>query len=124
MTTVTIGSLFIACLLPILCTGIAKIGDKSFNNRDPRSWLSKQEGFRKRANAAQMNSWEALALFTAALLVAHQTQGDAILITRLSAGFVVCRIAYIGAYLADVHAIRSLVWFAGFICTVALFFTA
>ena len=64
--------LFLACVLPIVATAIAKAGDRSFNNRRPREWLAKQEGYRARANAAQGNSWEALAVFGFALLSAYQ----------------------------------------------------
>ena len=60
----------IAALLPYAATLTAKIGGEKFDNRDPREWLSHQSGHRRRANAAQLNSFEAFPLFAAVLLVA------------------------------------------------------
>lgn len=53
--------LLIMGLLPIVCAGISKAGARSYDNRNPREWLAAQEGYRKRAVAAQQNSWEAFA---------------------------------------------------------------
>jgi len=69
--TTALWCLMIAALLPIVCTGIAKWGFKGFDNNRPREWLARQDGWRARANAAQQNSWEAFAIFSAAVLTAH-----------------------------------------------------
>ena len=61
----------IAGLLPYVATLTAKIGGEKFDNRDPREWLNRQSGHRQRANAAQLNSFEAFPLFAAAVVVAH-----------------------------------------------------
>ena len=114
--------LFIACILPIVATGIAKFGDKSFNNRRPREWLAQQQGYRARANAAQGNSWEALAIFGFALLAAYQRGAPAQTIDVLSVVFVVSRLLFILFYLADIHLMRTLVWTVGFGVSLALFF--
>jgi uncharacterized MAPEG superfamily protein len=114
--------LFLACLLPLIATGIAKAGDRSFNNRRPRDWLAKQDGYRARANAAQANSWEALAIFGFALLSAYQRGADSGTIDLLSMVFIVARFGFLAAYLADLHWLRSLVWFVGLGASLALFF--
>jgi uncharacterized MAPEG superfamily protein len=114
--------LFLACLLPLIATGIAKAGDRSFNNRRPRDWLAKQDGYRARANAAQANSWEALAMFGFALLSAYQRGADSATIDLLSMVFIVARFGFLAAYLADLHWLRSLVWFVGLGASLALFF--
>ena len=75
--------------MPIIATGIAKAGDRSYNNRMPRDWLAKQTGMRARANAAQANSWEALIVFGLALLSAVQRGANAG--TRGYAGDHLCR---------------------------------
>jgi uncharacterized MAPEG superfamily protein len=114
--------LFLACLLPIVATGIAKAGDRSFNNRRPREWLAKQEGYRARANAAQGNSWEALAVFGFALLSAYQRGAPSATIDGLAIVFLVARFGFLAAYLADLHWQRTLVWVIGFGASLALFF--
>jgi uncharacterized MAPEG superfamily protein len=114
--------LFLACLLPLIATGIAKAGDRSFNNRRPRDWLAKQDGYRARANAAQANSWEALAVFGFAVLSAYQRGAPTATIDLLSMVFIVARFGFLAAYLADLHWQRSLVWFVGIGASLALFF--
>lgn len=112
----------IAGILPYIAASIAK-GRSDFDNANPRDWLAKQEGFRKRANAAQANGFETFPLFAAAVIIAmtikHAPQHK---IDLLAAGFVVARIAYLGFYLANLAALRSTAWTAGAICVVALFF--
>jgi uncharacterized MAPEG superfamily protein len=114
--------LFLACLLPIIATSIAKAGDRTYNNRRPRDWLAKQDGYRGRANAAQGNSWEALAIFGVAVLSAMQRGVPQGTVDALAIGFIVARIVYLALYLADLHWQRSLVWFVGLGCSLALFF--
>ena len=114
--------LLIACVLPIVATGIAKWGGKAFNNRRPREWLAQQQGYRLRANAAQANSWEALAIFGFALLAAYQRTAPSSTIDVLSVVFVVSRLLFLLFYLADIHLARTAVWFVGFAASLALFF--
>ncbi|MEN9420473.1 MAG: hypothetical protein RI988_4094 [Pseudomonadota bacterium] len=123
--------LLVACLLPIVCAGIAKWGSFSrprsqggYDNHDPRAWLARQQGYRARANAAQANSFEALPLFIAAVLVAQQTGVAPTTVDALAVAFVALRMAYIGLYVADRAAARSLVWMAGVGVCVALFVLA
>ena len=114
--------LMLACLLPLLCAGISKGGDRSYDNRRPRDWLARQEGYRARANAAQANSWEALIVFGLALLSAYQRAAPAGMIDTLSLVFLVSRLGYLAAYLGNAHLLRSLVWSVGFAASLALFF--
>jgi uncharacterized MAPEG superfamily protein len=123
--------LLAACLLPIVCAGIAKWGSfgrsrgqGGYDNHEPRAWLARQQGYRARANAAQANSFEALPLFIAAVMVAHQAGVAAATVDALALAFVGLRVAYIGLYLADHAAARSLVWVAGVGVCVALFVLA
>ena len=116
-----------ACLLPILAAGVAKWGtfnrppsQGGYDNRDPRAWLARQTGRRARANAAQANSFEALPLFIAAVLVAQQMQVAQPVIDGLALAFVALRVAYIWLYVADLAAARTLVWSAALAVSVAL----
>lgn len=121
--------IIVASLLPIVCAGIAKSRgfgkrrrDGGYDNHQPRAWLSGLSGWQARANAAQANSFEALPLFIAGVLAAQQMQAPQPTVDALALGFIGARIAYIAAYLADQAALRSLIWFAGLACSIALFF--
>jgi uncharacterized MAPEG superfamily protein len=126
--TVASFCLLVACVLPIVCAGIAKSGTFStprskggYDNSDPRAWLARQTGRRARANAAQANSFEALPLFIAAVLVAQQTGAAQGLVDALAVVFVLLRVAYIALYVGDRAALRSVVWIAAFGVCVAIF---
>ena len=107
-------TLFIAALFPVVCAGIAKAGPGRYDNRNPRAWLGGLGGYQARAHAAQQNSWEALAVYTAALVAAVAAGVDHGTITTVAGVFLVARIAYLACYLADLATLRSLVWIAGF----------
>lgn len=122
-------SILVACALPIVCAGIAKSKgwgkprrEGGYDNHDPRAWLAQQTGRTARANNAQANSFEALPLFIAGVLVAQQGHAAQGTVDALALGFVAARVAYIGLYVADVQLWRSVVWTLGFGLAAALFF--
>ena len=119
--TLALWCLLIVSLLPVVCAGIAKWGFRGFDNRHPREWLARQEGWRARANAAQQNSWEALAMFAAAVLTAHVAGAPQPTVDLLAGAFVVARLLFILLYVVDRATLRSLVWIAGVACCVGLF---
>lgn len=112
-----------AGLLPYVATVSAKIGAR-FDNHMPRAWLAAQSGWRARANAAQMNGFEAFPLFAVAVLVAHQLGAPAARVDTLALTFVAARVAYIVTYIADWALLRSLVWMLGIGSAVAIFTAA
>ena len=123
--------LLLACLLPIVCAGIAKAGTFStkpaeggYDNRDPRAWLARQTGYRARANAAQANSFEDLPMFIASVLVAQQAGASQPWVDALAVVFVVLRLVYIALYVKDRAAWRSLTWIAGLGVCLAIFLLA
>jgi len=120
--TIALWCVLVAGVMPIVFAGIAKAGDKSFNNRRPREWYETVSGYRKRAWWAQQNSLEAFPLFAAAVLTAHLAGAEQTLADALAVTFIAFRIAFGVCYLADVHLARSLTWLGGFACCVALFF--
>jgi len=131
MTSMTISQLclLVACMLPIVCAGLAKSKgfgkrrrDGGFDNHSPREWLARLEGWQARANAAQANSWEALPIFIAGLFVAHQHQAAQGTVDALALGFIAARVGFIGLYVADQATLRSLLWVAGLGASAALFF--
>jgi uncharacterized MAPEG superfamily protein len=114
----------VAALLPYVATSIAKVGGDRFNNRDPRTWLGRQQGFRTRADNAQFNSFEAFPFFAAAVIVAHLAHAPQSTVDTLALAFIAARVAYLLLYLADIHWLRSLVWMVGFGICITLFFLA
>lgn len=127
--TIADGCILVSCLLPVLCAGAAKSPgfgkprrEGGFDNNNPRQWLAKQQGWQARAHAAQQNSFEALPVFIAGVLIAQQLQASQRLIDNLALLFVAARIGYIGAYIADQAALRSTLWIVGLGTCIALFF--
>jgi uncharacterized MAPEG superfamily protein len=113
--------LLITGLLPIICAGISKWGASDYDNRYPREWLARQEGHRRRANAAQQNSWEAFLWFAVAVLVAMQRGADPSWVDSLAMFFLASRVLYIAFYVADRSTLRSLAWLAGLVSTLTIF---
>lgn len=109
-----------AGLLPYAATVSAKVG-RRFDNHLPRAWLAQQTGWRARANAAQLNGFEAFPLFAAAVIVAHLTGAPQGRVDLLALVFVAARMAYFASYLADLAVVRSVVWFVGIAAAVAIF---
>jgi uncharacterized MAPEG superfamily protein len=118
------GCVFLAAFIPYLFAFLAKAGGFQYNNRNPREYLNNVTGWRKRANWAQLNSFEAFPAFAAAVIIAVNTHVSPIVINSLAVVFIVGRIAYGICYILDKPALRSLVWSVGFLCTMALFVMA
>jgi len=119
--TFALWCVLIAGLLPYAATLIAK-SRRDFDNANPRAWLAQQQGFRARAHAAQLNSFEALPLFAAAVVIATLRGAMQPPVDWLAAGFIGARIFFLAFYLANLAPLRSLAWFVGMGCTVAMFF--
>ena len=125
MNTV-IGSLLILCILPVVCAWIGgyhrqkQLG--SVDNKEPRVQSQQLTGAGARAVAAQANSWEALAVFSAAILAVFISGIGFDSISTLVIAFVVLRIVYIPLYLADQDKLRSLVFLGSYgICMYLLY---
>jgi uncharacterized MAPEG superfamily protein len=119
--TVALWCVLMAALLPYLATTLAKAGGERYNNRDPRAWLDRQEGFRLRAHNAQLNSFEAFPFFAAAVIVAQMLHAAQERIDALAIIFVAARIAYIVCYVADWHWVRSITWLIGWLTCLFIF---
>jgi uncharacterized MAPEG superfamily protein len=119
--TVALWCVLVAALLPYVATTIAKAGGSRYDNRDPRAWLEKQQGFRVRANNAQLNSFEAFPFFAAAVIVAQMLHAPQGRVDALALIFIAARAAYIVCYLADWHIGRSIAWLLGWLACIVLF---
>jgi uncharacterized MAPEG superfamily protein len=121
--------ILVACLLPLVCAWVAKwkgFGkprrEGGFDNHNPRQWLANVQGWQARANAAQLNSFEALPLFIAGVLIAERMHASQPLVDGLALVFVAARVGYIAAYLADRANLRSMLWALGFAACITMFF--
>ncbi len=120
--------ILIAAVMPIVCAGLAKARawgvprrDGGYDNRNPRDWLAKQEGFGKWADAAQQNCWEALPFFAAAVIISHMLGVVGTLPNTLALSFIALRVVYVWLYVTGRQMQRSLVWVAAFAVNVAIF---
>lgn len=93
-----------------------------YDNTNPRNWLARQKDWRARANAAQANSFEALPLFMAAVIIAHQLGAKQAYLDLLAFLFVVLRILYIMMYVADMAKARSIVWTVALLVNISILF--
>jgi len=119
--TIAFWCVLIAGMMPYAASYIAK-SRRDFDNANPRAWLANLDGFRARASAAQLNSFEALPLFAAAVIIAYVRGASQTTIDILAMTFIAIRIVYVALYLANLATVRSLAWLAGLICVVSMFF--
>ncbi len=122
--TTALYCVLIAGLMPFLWTITAKVigsAGKGYNNRDPRRWQSALTGLPARAHAAHLNSFEAFPLFAVAVIVAQMNNADQTSVDSFAIGFIVLRLLYGFAYLANQAILRSLLWFAAIVCTALIF---
>ncbi|MBS0226075.1 MAG: MAPEG family protein [Proteobacteria bacterium] len=113
--------ILIAALLPYIWVVVAKTSGDKYDNRDPRAWLARQDNARsRRANAAQLNGFEAFPAFAAAVLMAQFAGVGHDTITGLAIGFVVFRVLHGVFYVGNRHQLRSLSWFLGLFCVLGL----
>jgi uncharacterized MAPEG superfamily protein len=113
-----------AGLLPYFWTAVAKVLGPRYDNRQVREWQSKLTGPALRAHFAHLNAFEAFPFFAAAVLAAMVTHADMARVAMLSIAFVVARMLHGIAYISDAAVARSLTWFVGIGCVVAILMAA
>ena len=120
--------LLIALLIPIALamTGgyfrIRQFG--AIDNKNPRLQATKLEGAGARAYAAQQNAWEAFAMFTAAVAVAHMAGADPGRSATAAQLFIGARVLHAILYIANIDWARSLIFFVAFGSCIWLFVLA
>lgn len=113
-----------AGVMPAATVAIAKWGKRDFDNSEPRRWLEKQNGLRRRADAAHRNHFEAFPFFAAGILIAQQLHAPQNAINTLALAFIAARIVYTGLYLSDRATLRSVCWVIGYLAVIGLFLIA
>lgn len=124
--TIALWCILIAIVLPYWWTGTAKsLGRFSIrDNHQPREFLQRLGGPAKRAHWAQLNSFEALPAFAAAVLVAQYAHAAQPGVDLLAMIWVAMRVLYGIFYVADLALLRSVAWFGGIVCVIGLFVIA
>ena len=119
--TFALWTILAASVLPDLCAAAAKYGGPGYDNASPRSSLEALTGWRRRADWAQRNHFEALPPFAAGVLTAHLVHAPQGVVNWLAGGFILARLAYTAAYVGDTPNLRSLLFGLGFACVIGLF---
>ena len=122
--TIAYWCVLVGAFLPLLFTGIAKFSGPGFNNRHPRDFQDRLDGFRRRAHWAHLNSLEAFPPFAAAVLIAHQAGAAGATVNLLALSWIGFRLAYGAMYMIDQATLRSLAWLGGVVCWVWMFVLA
>lgn len=128
--TIAFWCVFVAVLLPYVCFGIARNrgrgprGERLRDNRNPRDFPNRIEGLPKRAWDAQLNAFESLSGFAAAVIIAHLVQASQNQIDILASVWVLARVAHVAFYLADKDKLRTSAQLASLACVFGLFVVA
>ncbi|MEM1432851.1 MAG: MAPEG family protein [Pseudomonadota bacterium] len=93
---------------------------EGFNNTTPRSQAASLTGMGERAYAAHQNAWEALMMYTPAVMIATFTGADGQATATTGIVFCVARTLHGILYCTNQATLRSLVWFVGIGCTIRL----
>lgn len=107
-------SLLVVMLLPFVAKAplaVAMHKSGGYDNNNPREQQAALKGFGQRANAAHYNSFEALMIFTAAVVIAVAAGKVDQLSATLGWVFVACRVGYLCCYWFNIATLRSLIWF-------------
>lgn len=120
--SLTVWLLLAVCLLPLGLAALAKWGGgfRPADNANPRSFLNGLSGWSARAQAAQLNSYEGLPLLVGAVVMAQTLAVRQLIINEFLLLYLLLRLAYISAYLANWPSLRSVLWLLGTLCPVLL----
>ena len=116
--------LFIMIVLVYVIAGIGvyfrsqQLG--SIDAEHPRVQALELRDVAARAYAAHQNAWEALAVFTVAVVVNHLAGADPGLAATTSVVFLVARVGHAAAYIANKPILRTLSFLVGIVSCVTL----
>jgi uncharacterized MAPEG superfamily protein len=120
--------LMMLCILPILCGWVSGYyRHKQFgvvDNKYPRLQNANLEKAGARAVAAQMNAWEALALYSAALLAVTISGVPVEQYAQLTLVLLVCRILHALFYLVNQDILRSITFVGAYGICIYMFIIA
>jgi uncharacterized MAPEG superfamily protein len=117
------------CLLASVILTIASImpaklsGVRNYDNGNPRDPGFYTAGLRSRSQGAHLNGYEAFPFFAASVILAEMRAVPQGTVNALAMAFIGVRVVYVLLYLGDRPTARSVTWFVGFACTLAIFFS-
>ncbi len=116
--------LVVVALLPYLAKtpvvmSLVKLPE-GYDNHYQRLQQSKLQGFGARAVAAHQNAFEALIVFSSAVLLAIATHHTSSMMQVLAVTYVASRLVYHAAYLLDLASLRSIVWLMGLVIALSM----
>lgn len=120
--------LFLLCVLPILCGWISgyfrykQLG--VVDNKYPRIQNAQLTGAGARAVAAQLNAWEALAVYAAALLAVNIANVPVAQYASLTLVLLALRLLHALFYIINLDVLRSLVFMGAYGICVYMFVLA
>ena len=125
---VSLWCLVVGCFLPYIWSTAAIVArgkqPGGLDNNHPRIQMRELTGWGARAAGAHANAWEALAVFTPAVLLAFATAANPVWVTRLSIGWVIFRVLHGVCYLADIDKARTAAFSGALLCSCGLFASA
>ena len=115
----------VAIFLPYVLNGVGvHFKGKQFgsiDNHHPRAQAAALQGAGARAYAAQLNAWEALAVFTPSVVIAHLAGAAPGASSLACVIFLAARVLHAVCYIADLATLRSLMFAVATGCCVWLF---
>lgn len=90
----------------------------------PRDEPKQPQGIPGRLTRALDNHFEALVLFTIAVLVVVLGDASTVLTASCAWAYLLARVLYVPAYAAGIPVLRSLIWAVGFIATLVMLVAA
>ena len=117
--------LFVFSLMPIALAWVAAYYRyQQFgrcDNRHPRLQQSQLEGAGARAMGAQQNTWETLIIFSMVVFIAYASGVDLHTLSGAATLFMLFRVLYVIAYLANYSLTRSIIYTLGMCCCLYIF---
>lgn len=121
-------SLVIAAVIPFLLAwlgGFYRVKQFGrFDNRHPRQQQALLEGTGARVNAAQMNAWEALSIYTVTVFIAFASGLDLMSLDKLAVAFITFRLLHAMFYILDHAWLRSIAFVLAFLCCANIVYLA
>lgn len=117
--------LFGAVMLTYLTLAPVKpLAGREFDNADPRNPAFYEDPLRKRALGAHANGFETFPFFAAAVLLAEFRQAPQNWTDWLALAFLLTRLAFVFAYLANRPTLRTMLWNTAMAFNLGIFFLA
>lgn len=113
--------ILVAVLLYLLTLAPVKVIGRDFKNSAPRDPAFYEHPIRARVLGAHINGIETFPFFAAAILLAEFKHGSQPVVDGLAVGFLIVRVAFVGAYVAGWPTTRTLLWNLGFLVNVLIF---